>query len=345
MEGLGLLDGLANGRAARPGSSTAGRAIEVLTNHVKLEVNIGTVYQYEVEVARLRPPAAAAAAPAGTPSKRGPKDKGGRRGGAGPKVLDSEAHAVLSYLLDTTATGEPGVAKDAWVYDGGATLFTGVALRRTAVLDVGQSLRDGQQQQQQGQTAAATRPAGSLTAAALAVVELVSRASAVWQPDTVRTGAGTFVSYKQPGAALEGLLPLKVLNGFRAAASLVAAGPTLTLDFASSVVAEDGPLLRQLEASLGASNLAKQLGDKFNASRLESAMAGLEVKSSHLPYTWALAGGVTKQSTRDTKFKDDSGRSLSVETYFKERYAITLARPDLPCALDRKGSALPLELL
>ena len=38
-------------------------------------------------------------------------------------------------------------------------------------------------------------------------------------------------------------------------------------------------------------------------------------------------------------------RQVSVADYMRSRYGVSLQYPDLPCVLDRKGSALPLELL
>ncbi|KXZ42916.1 hypothetical protein GPECTOR_111g249 [Gonium pectorale] len=215
---------LANGFTARPGTASAGRPIEVITNHLPLDVGIGTVYQYEV------------------------------------------------------------------------------ALRRTAVLDVQQCLRDAQKARllpavTAGARAAATAgatddeaapppstaaaSAASSEAAALAVVELVSRASVAWEADTVRAGPGTYVSYKTESrtAKVSGLLPLKLLEGFRSAVSLLATGPTLALDAASAVVAEDGALLPQIEAALNAKggDLARQLQQRSTQARLEAALVGLEV--------------------------------------------------------------------
>lgn len=43
---------LPNGHAARPNYSAAGTRIEVLTNHLPLDVNVGAVTQYEVQVRR-----------------------------------------------------------------------------------------------------------------------------------------------------------------------------------------------------------------------------------------------------------------------------------------------------
>ncbi len=98
-----------------------------------------------------------------------------------------------------------------------------VQLKRVALLDVEQYLKDAQQQQQQqqpsateagteGATPSSSSSSSSSAAAAVAVLDLVSRASAAWAPDSVRSSAGSYVSYKQedPNNRVSGFLPLKV---------------------------------------------------------------------------------------------------------------------------------------
>ncbi|GFR46753.1 hypothetical protein Agub_g8378, partial [Astrephomene gubernaculifera] len=121
---------------------------------------------------------------------------------------------------------------------------------------------------------------------------------------TVAAGPGTYVShskeYKQEGRGqISGLLPLKLLGGFRGAIAVVAGGPTLTLDAAYSVVAEDGRLLPQLEKAFGR-DLAQQLMHRGNAVKLEAALVGLKVKNPHNNITFDLTGRLTPKSARHT---------------------------------------------
>lgn len=61
--------------------------------------------------------------------------------------------------------------------------------------------------------------------------------------------------------------------------------------------------------------------------------------------TYKLSGKFSPKSARDLTFTLQDGRTTTVEKYFKERYGVELKSPSLPCALDKKGSALPVELL
>ena len=42
---------------------------------------------------------------------------------------------------------------------------------------------------------------------------------------------------------------------------------------------------------------------------------------------------MSKQSAKETYFKDDKGRKTSVVEYFKSQYGITLKHPELPCVV------------
>ncbi|KAG2443017.1 hypothetical protein HYH02_009433 [Chlamydomonas schloesseri] len=248
-----------------------------------------------------------------------------------------------------------------------------VELKLVGALDVAECLKEAAQLQQPARqtppaddedvdqaaplppTATTTSPSGSGSgssssprAAALAVLDLVTRAGVAWDPASVRTGGGAYVSYKQEDASgpVKGLLPLKLLRGFRSAVAQVAAGTTLTVDAASAVVAGDGPLLSQLQASLAAGRSVSDLASELsrNARRLEEALVGLEVQPSYTANRYKLSGKLGK-SARDITFKLPEGRSVTVEAYLKERYGVTLKYPGLPCVLDKKGGALPIELL
>ncbi|KAG2499777.1 hypothetical protein HYH03_002074 [Edaphochlamys debaryana] len=401
---------LANGRAARPAPSTAGRPVTLLTNHVRLKVDTPPVFQYEVTV-NIQPPTTTKP---DAPGGKDPKPKPAKP--RDTAVRGAEAQVVLSYILDGPAGGA-GPAKDAWVYDGGAALFTVasgdlgtagsapaspdggtdaqrkegvvrqpdggllvrmpappkgaaardaspaagstylVRLRRTGLVDVRSALQQAEESTPArpaaqpdppsgGDAPRAPSPVAAATAAALAVLELVSRAAAAWSPDSVRVGSGSYVSYKDEGQPLRGLLPIKLLRGFRSSLTLGAEGPTLAVDTALAAVAGDGPLLQQLRDALGPdpAALAKQL--RTGSSRLEAGLAGLEVKASHTGFTHKLSGRFTPTSAAEHTFTDrDTGKAVSVQVYFKSRYGVTLQRPDLPCALDKKGAALPVELL
>eukprot|EP00198_Chlamydomonas_reinhardtii_P005504 XP_001694840.1 argonaute-like protein [Chlamydomonas reinhardtii] len=397
---------LANGHAARPGYSAAGKTIQVLTNHVPLNVGVRTVHQYDVRISRVAnsAPTSSAAAPSG---------QGGGKPGRGrkeAKVSGQEAQAVLVALLGDTGAGGSGAAGGVWVFDGSQALYgvegdlrrraaaaaagaggaggdgelqvqlaaaptTGVVggtykvdLKLVGALDVAECLREAAQmpgpttrrpppdeEQPEGSPAPAgvlpppPAPPATSGAAALAVLDLVTRAGVAWDVASVRTGGGSYVSYKQEDASgpVKGLLPMKLLRGFRSAVAQVAAGTTLTIDAASAVVAGDGPLLGQLQAALAAgrdvSALATELGNSKNARRLEEALVGLEVQPSYTANRYKLSGKLGK-SARSLAFEFE-GRKISVQTYFKERYGVSLQHPDLPCVLDKKGGALPIELL
>ncbi|KAG2423208.1 hypothetical protein HXX76_015466 [Chlamydomonas incerta] len=401
---------LPNGRAARPAHSTAGKTIEVLTNHVPLNVGVRVVHQYDVRISRVRDAVPGSTASSG---QQGSGQGGGKPGRArrDARVSGQEAHAVLSTLLAGAAGASPaGAAGGEWVFDGSQALYSvegdlrrraaaaaasaggvggdgelqlqlaaapaagvvggtyKVELKLVAALDVAQCLKEATQppapqlrtsppdeEQSEGFLEPAglppplAAPSPSPRAAALAVLDLVTRAEVAWDSDSVRTGAGSFMSYRleDPLAPVKGLLQLKLLRGFRSAVAQVAAGTTLTIDAASAVVAGDGPLLGQLQAALAegrnVSALAAELGNTKNSRRLEEALVGLEVQPSYSANRYKLSGKLGK-SARSYMFESD-GRKISVETYFKERYGITLRHPDLPCVLDKKGGALPIELL
>eukprot|EP00198_Chlamydomonas_reinhardtii_P005505 XP_001694841.1 argonaute protein [Chlamydomonas reinhardtii] len=341
---------LANGHAARPGYSAAGKTIQVLTNHVPLNVGVRTVHQYDVRISRVAnsAPTSSAAAPSG---------QGGGKPGRGrkeAKVSGQEAQAVLVALLGDTGAGGSGAAGGVWVFDGSQALY-GVDLKLVGALDVAECLREAAQMPgpttrrpppDEEQPEGSPAPAATSGAAALAVLDLVTRAGVAWDVASVRTGGGSYVSYKQEDASgpVKGLLPMKLLRGFRSAVAQVAAGTTLTIDAASAVVAGDGPLLGQLQAGAEAektsaalaagrdvSALATELGNSKNARRLEEALVGLEVQPSYTANRYKLSGKLGK-SARSLAFEFE-GRKISVQ------------HPDLPCVLDKKGGALPIELL
>lgn len=349
----------------------------MLTNHLQLGIQAPPVQQYSVAVYRLPPPATGeAAAQAAAPGQKGGSKKGPAQVAPGP-----ESRQVVQQLL-----GE--AFPNRWVYDGASQLFTvepsdllaglpaaqpdgsvrvalpateegpaaeyKVELKRVGLIDV-QACISG---------ASGSQPAagGGGTYAALAVLDLVTRAQAARDPSSVRVGSGAFVSVPPAGqgprrvadkrAAIQGLLPLQLLRGFRSAVHLAQSGLTLSIDAASAVVVEDGPLLEQLLDAFRVQRsdmkgLRQELTNPRNRRQLVEALGALEVKAGHtgIVHKLSLTSPISASSARDTMFKDAEGRQVSVEQYMKSRYGVALKHPDLPCAVDRKGSALPLELL
>lgn len=111
------------------------------------------------------------------------------------------------------------------------SLPTQVDLKLVGALDVAECLREAAQmpgpttrrpppdeEQPEGSPAPAgvlpppPAPPATSGAAALAVLDLVTRAGVAWDVASVRTGGGSYVSYKQEDASgpVKGLLPMKV---------------------------------------------------------------------------------------------------------------------------------------
>ena len=87
---------------------------------------------------------------------------------------------------------------------------------------------------------------------------------------------------------------------------------------------------------------------KGAAATLHRSPKKWKIEASHSKRKWTLRG-IDSVPCSESMFENGEGCTLSVATYFKDRYSITLRRPDLPCVL--VGSAkeperlrLPMEI-
>jgi len=82
-----------------------------------------------------------------------------------------------------------------------------------------------------------------------------------------------------------------------------------------------------------------------------AAFKGVKVELTHFPgqRRTKVCRGLSRQSARDIKFRDDKqgGKNVSVSDYFASTYGVRLARPDLPCVVagsSAKPIYFPLEV-
>ena len=338
----------------RPGFGSSGRPIALRANHFVLDLKALpplTLYDVQFEQVERRPSAAAPGKPTGqknTPtsdSKALPKrlcrsiirdlalrEKWPAIAYDGAAGLFSTRGAVRG---SDEAQGANFVVKRPMDVGGDASDEFKVRIKFTTTVDVTRALEAHRAGEQGGE---------SIPAAALQALDAVMRHERASDPVWVVAGrsfldsrnrkplSGGFeiwMGYSQSARPTQGGTHLVV---DRAAAAFIA--PMSAVD-RLCVILEKGGARGGGGARASALTLPRLPLQPREFREANAAFKGIKVRLTHFSgqKRQKLLRGLSKQSAKETYFKDDKGRKTSVVEYFKSQYGITLKHPELPCVV------------
>ncbi|RKP07663.1 Piwi domain-containing protein [Thamnocephalis sphaerospora] len=127
-------------------------------------------------------------------------------------------------------------------------------------------------------------------------------------------------------------------------------GMLLNIDTTVTAFYQEGSLLKLACESLDARNesdLARMLEHPKFRNRLQKILAGVRIYVTHrgkIQPRYVIAKIADGPASRQVFALGETGQRTNVAAYFQERYSVRLRFPNLPCVLNARGVAFPMEV-